>query len=256
MGNSMPDVDREQELLDEKQKIEYCLDERFVLSDGKKHKLAIICPGGGYERVCSFIEGTPIARRLNALGISAFIVYYRCKTPFPAPLDDLAKAVRFILENAEKYNLETENYSVWGASAGGHLAACFGTESLGYPKYNLPKPGAIILEYPVISMDKSITHLGSRENLIGNNPTAQLEALTSLENQVTSAYPRAFFWCGKDDTSVPCENSIRFAKALENSKIDHCFTLYESAPHGLGPGTGSQAEGWIERAVNFWINQN
>ena len=77
----------------------YALDERFVLRDGKRHPLAVIVPGGGYGMVCSFIEGTPVARKLNELGISAFIVYYRTrkKARYPAPQEDLARAIREIL---------------------------------------------------------------------------------------------------------------------------------------------------------------
>ena len=42
-------------------------------------RCVILCPGGAYRKVCSYIEGAPIARRLNELGISAYIVYYRVK---------------------------------------------------------------------------------------------------------------------------------------------------------------------------------
>lgn len=81
------DLDRKQTLKDVYRPNQYKLDDRFVLHDGETHKCAIICPGGGYGMVCSFIEGTPIARRLNAMGISAFIVYYRVrkKALYPNP---------------------------------------------------------------------------------------------------------------------------------------------------------------------------
>ena len=64
---------------------------KYLLKDGKKHKAAIIVPGGAYERVCSGGEGRAIAERLNALGYSAFVIYYRCKDKslFPSPMDDL-----------------------------------------------------------------------------------------------------------------------------------------------------------------------
>lgn len=125
---------------------------------------AVICPGGGYGVVCSFIEGVPYAKKLNEMGCSAFVVHYRikAKAKFPAPQDDLDRAVEDILGRAEELNLDMQGYSVWGSSAGGHLAASFGTETMGYPKYNLPKPGALILTYPVITMGEK-THLESRE---------------------------------------------------------------------------------------------
>ena len=150
------DIDPEQYEKDNSRKENaYALDDRFVIRDGKRHPFAVICPGGGYTMVCSFIEGVPYARKLNEMGISAFIVYYRVKDQarFPAPQDDLAQAVRDIFAKADEYLLDTAHWSVWGSSAGGHLAASFGTANMGYSHYDLPKPEALILTYPVISKD-------------------------------------------------------------------------------------------------------
>lgn len=236
----------------------YQLDDRFVLRDGKKHPFAVICPGGGYGMVCSFVEGVPLARKLNEMGISAFIVYYRVrrKAKFPNPQDDLAKAVREILENAEHYLLETENYSVWGASAGGHLAASFGTESMGYVHYNLPKPGAMVLTYPVISLELGLTHQGTRDNLLGKKPTQEQVVACSVDMAVTEKYPPTYIWCGTTDTTVSPENTRRMAAALECVGVScHC-DIFPDVGHGVGLGIGTAAEGWIHRAVAFWQQQN
>ena len=74
--------------------------EKYILRDGKKHPVAIICPGGGYHRVCSFIEGLPYARKLNNMGYSAIVVHYRSgsKYPYPVPQKDLARAIKLIFE--------------------------------------------------------------------------------------------------------------------------------------------------------------
>lgn len=79
---------------------------------------AVICPGGGYSLVCSFMEGLPYAKKLNEMGYSAFVVHYRVKkkAKFPAPQDDLARAIKDILGRAGALNLDTEGYSVWGSS--------------------------------------------------------------------------------------------------------------------------------------------
>ena len=79
MADSRIDLDKRQTLRDVYRPNRYALDTRFVLRDGGTHPFAVICPGGAYQVVCSYIEGTPIARRLNELGISAFIVYYRVR---------------------------------------------------------------------------------------------------------------------------------------------------------------------------------
>ena len=121
----------------------------YLLKDGKSHPVAIVCPGGGYRRVCSFVEGHPYAKKLNAMGCHAVVVYYRVNVlaRYPAPQDDLARAVRVVHAHAEEWNLDMNGYSVWGSSAGGHLAASFGTENMGYVHYDLPKPGALILTF-------------------------------------------------------------------------------------------------------------
>lgn len=78
----------------------------YVIRDGRKHPFALVCPGGAYEMVCSFIEGLPYVKKLNEMGYSAFVLYYRCseKAKFPAPQDDLARALRSILGRAEQLN--------------------------------------------------------------------------------------------------------------------------------------------------------
>ena len=259
-GSANPDVIPEQAAADIQRIMKpetnvYALDDRFVLRDGKKHPAAVIVPGGGYGMVCSFIEGVPFARRLNELGISAVIAYYRVapKAAYPAPQDDLARAVKEVFDRAEEFCLDTENYSVWGASAGGHLAASFGTENMGYLKYGLPKPGTIVLCYPVITMDPTLTHMGTRDNLIGAESGADAEEFAGIEHHVTSAYPRTYLWCGDVDSCVPAENSRMMDRALAAAGIDHLFELIPDVDHGVGPGSDTAAAGWIDRAVKFWL---
>lgn len=232
----------------------YRLDDRFVIQDGKKHPFAILVPGGGYSMVCSFIEGVPVARKLNQQGISAFIVYYRTKKKavFPAPMDDLARAVKYVFDNAERYHLDVKNYSVWGGSAGGHLAALFGTETVGYAKYGLPKPGAMVLAYPVITMERDKTHIISHDNFLGKNADRAAETLTSAEQQVTGDYPRTFIWCSDDDDVVNPDNTRAMVAALKSAGVPVESEIYHGVAHGAGPATGTVAEKWMDEAVRFW----
>ena len=93
----------------------------YLIKDGKPHPVAVICPGGGYRRVCSFIEGYPFAKKLNAMGYHAAVVYYRVNklARYPAPQEDLARAIRELHDKAQEWQLDMKGYSVWGSSAGG-----------------------------------------------------------------------------------------------------------------------------------------
>ena len=227
--------------------------EKYVLKDGKKHPFALICPGGGYNMVCSFVEGRPYAQELNKRGYSAFVVHYRCKAKgrFPAPQEDVARALNYVLEHAEEWKLEKEGYSLWGASAGGHLAASMGTKTMGFAKYGLPNPAVIILSYPVVTMGDR-THPGSRENLLGEDITkAQIE-FTSIENQITSEYPPTFVWYGDADSVVDPVNSKMLAEVLQKNNIPYKVQEYKGVDHGVGLGEGLACEGWLDEAVSFW----
>lgn len=240
------------EWFDTNRKNRYAL-KPYLVRDGQVHPVAVICPGGGYRRICSFIEGHPYAKALNRLGYHAVVLYYRVReqAAFPNPQDDLARAVREVLSHARDWKLDTTGYSLWGSSAGGHLAGSFGTESMGYKHYHLPKPGAIILSYPVVSMGEK-AHPGSRNFLLGLHPTQDQIQKTSLEHQITPAYPPTFLWWGDQDECVDPDNSRMLQKALEENHIPCQCREYPKVTHGVGLGKGRPCQGWFEDAVAFW----
>lgn len=225
----------------------------YLLKDGKTHPVAVITPGGGYRRVCSFIEGVPYAKKLNAMGYHAFVVYYRVRelAQYPAPQEDLARAIREIQAHEKKWKLDLTGYSIWGSSSGGHLAASFGTDSMGYKNYHLPKPGALILTYPVVTMGEK-AHAGSVKFLLGPNPTPHALAMASIEKQITRDYPPTFLWWGDEDGSVDPDNSRMLSAALKEQGVPCVCTEYAHTDHGIGIGIGHPCEGWFEKAVAFW----
>lgn len=218
-----------------------------------KRKFAVVCPGGGYSSVCSIAEGFPVAKRLNELGYSAFVLQYRTgeAAGYPNPMDDLARSVQFILEHARELDVDTENYALAGFSAGGHLAASFGTETLGYKKYGIQKPAAIFLGYPVITMGEK-ANVGSRDRLLRESASEEERKQYSIEQQITENYPPVFLWQCEKDSSVPIENTIMLAKKLEEWKIPYLYETFAGEDHGWGIGTGTAAEGWLDRAADFW----
>ena len=219
-------------------------------------RFLLIVPGGGYYNVCSFVEGFPFAKRCNELGISAFVLQYRTFSGahYPNPQEDAAQAVRYILEHAEVFDLAGTDYAVCGFSAGGHLAASFCVEQLGYGRFGVPKPQAVLLGYPVITMT-DLTHDGSRQNLLAEDANDdKLRMLYSVEKQVTAAYPPTYLWNCEADDVVPAENSAMLESALRKCGVPVTHEIFPGTTHGWGMGDGTPAQGWFERAIAFWKN--
>lgn len=223
----------------------------YLIRDGKTHPFAVICPGGAYHMVCSYVEGVPFAKALNRRGYHAFVVYYRTdeKARYPHPQQDLQRAFKEILAHAEEWRLETEGWSLWGSSAGGHLAASFCAE-----EGDTPKPAALVLIYPVVTMGEH-THVQSRENLLGKEPDPQMIERLSVEKHISSGFPPTFLWNGNADTLVDPINSRMLETALERAGIPHLAEEYEGIEHGAGLALGTNAEPWFEHAVAFWEQQ-
>ncbi len=223
----------------------------YLINDGKKHPFAVICPGGGYSMVCSAGEGRPFAEKLNKLGCHAFVVYYRVKkkAEYPNPQRDLKRAIEEIFAHREEWRLDTECWSVWGSSAGGHLAASYFTE-----KWGTPKPDALVLIYPVISMGEH-THKGSRDNLLGKNASEEMIKRLSVEQNIDSDYPPVYVWYGTADDTVAPVNTKMLTEALEKAAVPYRAEEYEGIGHGAGLATGTVAEPWFEHAVDFWKSQ-
>ena len=115
------------------------------------------------------------------------------------------------------------------------------------------KPDFAILIYPVISFDNTITHQGSRNNLIGADASAEKIKFFSNELQVTADTPPVFIVHAGDDHSVPVENSLRFYKACQDNKVKAEMHIYPEGGHGFGMYNKTTTDNWMERLKN-WIN--
>jgi acetyl esterase/lipase len=227
----------------------------------------LICPGGGYYLQAYDWEGTDMARWLNSVGIAAFVLKYRlpywskpgCSEHIA--LDDARRAMQMIRSQAATYKIDPAKIGVMGFSAGGHLAASLSVHyEGGMPASTDPvgrvssRPDFSILVYPVISLDTTVSHGGSRKNLLGPNPKPELISRFSCELQVNENTPPAILIHASDDTGVPVENSIRYYQALIKHKRPAALYIYPEGGHGFAIAHGKgfistwtkQVEGWLQ----------
>jgi acetyl esterase/lipase len=203
----------------------------------------IVAPGGGYQNLAMNHEGRQVANWLNSLGVTAFVLKYRLgpKYRHPVELGDAQRAIRIVRARAQEFGVLPDRIGMMGFSAGGHLASTAGTHfDAGSAQAPDPidrvssRPDFLILGYPVISFDSSITHAGSLRNLLGDNPDPALVQLLSNELQVTPQTPPTFIFHTNADTGVVAENSVRFYLALRKAKVPAELHIFEPGPHGVG----------------------
>lgn len=229
----------------------------------RKRPAIIICPGGGND-YCSEREGEPIAVRFLAFGINAFVLRYSCyKKKFPTALLECAAAVKYVRENAEKYDIDPDKIAVAGFSAGGHLAACMSnfwdsdilTKPLGCTPEDI-KVNASMLCYAVLTSIPEYTHEGTIANLLADEPE-RIRTLVSMEDRVSKNTPPTFLWHCADDGCVPVENSLFYMTALSKNKIPFESHIYEWGGHGLAlcDKTTSTWEGHIQPVAAAWSAQ-
>ena len=215
----------------------------------------------GLKNVCVVGGGVgcaialPIARELHEQGYAVFSLRYRIgwEAGDDAPLEDLARAIRFVMDNADTFGVSTEDYALLGYSSGGQIAGVFGNEEKGWGRYGVPKPGVLLLAYPINNFfgAKPAYHL-----LMDTDRLERRYYSYTVSKLVTPDYPPTFLWYGRNDAMLkafvyPLQGPT-LAKALEASGVPNRVEVYDNAKHGIGIGVGTDAEGWVERAAEFW----
>ena len=225
----------------------------------------VVCPGGGYAGLTYTFEGVSQATWLNSIGISAFVLRYRLPNDefmekrCDGPLQDVQQAIRFVRSHAAEYGINSDHIGVMGFSAGGHLASVAAThfnDNVYTPAENVSaRPDFSVLVYPVITMEPSYTHSGSREALIGLDADQALTDRFSSEKQVTKETPTAFLVHALDDNLVPYANSISYANALREKGVECELHLYARGDHGLRSKPNETQSFWHD-ACEKWFRMN
>lgn len=215
----------------------------------------ISCPGGAYYGVALWHEGHQMAQWFNARGITFAVLRYRMPHSghYEVPLSDAEQAMLTLRRRAAEWGLNPDKIGVMGFSAGGHLASTLATH------YSSPqtRPAFQILLYPVVSMDRAISHGGSRDALIGPQAPEELVELFSNEKQVTAATPKAFIAASADDDLVSAHNSLRYFGALMDAGVMSTLHIYPRGGHAWSfndsfiykPEWSGELDKWLRQEI-------
>ncbi|MDE7263371.1 MAG: hypothetical protein K2N64_01740 [Anaeroplasmataceae bacterium] len=196
----------------------------FFFRGEKNAPFAVTCAGGGWAYVGAMHDSFPHALELSKRGYNAFAIIYRpgAQTAY----EDLARAISFIFMNAKALGVDTNGYSVWGGSAGGRMTATiasYGVEAFGGNSL-IPKPSTAVIQYT-----------GHTDyNPMGEVPT--------------------FVTVGENDGIANYQTMKRRIDILNAMGVPTEYHAYRGLGHGFGLGVGTIAEGWLDLAVEFWMN--
>ena len=237
---------------------------------GKENNVAVlVIPGGGYWGLWFDKEGVDVAKWLNSIGVSAFVLKHRlphweskdCRSK--VALMDAQRAMRIIRKNSKIWNIDSNKIGVLGFSAGGHLASTLSTHhDNGLDLSDLEieqtssRPDFSILVYPVITMNRPYAHNGSRENLLGKIPSQEYLDYYSNDLQVREDTPPAILIHSDDDKGVLPENSIQYYLALRKYNIPAALHIWEDGGHGYGLGNDKGSiKSWAKICEEWMIQR-
>lgn len=195
----------------------------FYFRGEENARFAILNAGGGFMYVGAMQDSFPHALELSKNGYNAFALIYRPDAD--KAMEDLARAVAFIHDNQDKLKVDVSSYSVWGGSAGGRMAAwlgSYGTDSFGEKEY--PQPSAVIMQYTGLS-------------------------------EVTGHEPPTYACVGTSDLIANYQVMENRINEIKLNGTDAQIEVFDGLPHGFGLGEGTNAEGWINHAIEFWKRQ-
>lgn len=180
---------------------------------------------GGFSYVGSLHEGFPHAVEISKKGLNAFVLKYRAGSGWKAS-EDLAAAISFIEENADTLGASKEGYSLWGSSAGARMAGDIALNGTAYyGGLDLPKPGAVIIAY-------------------------------TGHSTYSPGFPPTFITVSADDPIASASVVDRRVHNLKRAGGTVEYHRFKHAGHGFGTGVGTDAAGWIDDAVQFWMNNS
>lgn len=239
----------------------------YAPADKNTGAAVIICPGGGYGGLAYDMEGTEVAERFAANGVTGIVLKYRMpraaetQGQVPWPIQDGQRAIQTIRARAAEWKIDPARIGILGFSAGGHLAATVSNQVVAADANATDavlkvgsRPDFSVLIYPVITFDPMVGHTGSARSLLGKDAPPELVQRYSNDLQVNAQTPPAFLVHAADDP-VKVGNSERYVAALTEANVPHEFLRFDTGGHGFGMGIkGGDPATWPDRCL-AWMDK-
>lgn len=230
----------------------------YFPAETKGGKYVLVMSGNVLNKTANLSEGYATAWQLHELGYTVFVLRYRVfqQAKNNAPIDDLGHALEYITRNADAFGVQPEKYALLGYSSGGHLAGIFANREKGYGNYEIPKPGALLLGYPINDFFeyKPVYHL-----MMDPQTLKERYYEWTISDCVEEGYPPVYHWYGWNDYVFPLlwypAQRPALTKALKTYDVPYKEVIYRDATHGVGTGKNTDAEGWLSDAAAFWEEQ-
>jgi len=198
-------------------------------------------------------EGHEVAKWLNTLGYAGIVLKYRMPNGHDnIPLSDAQQALRLVRQNSSEWNIDPKKVGITGFSAGGHLASTVETHFTD----SITRPDFAILFYPVVTMNPAITHQGSLNLLLGENPSEEKRNKYSNELHVTPQTPPTILFQCSDDRTVPAGNSIEFYNSLLKNKVPASLYVFPTGGHGWGMNDAFSYKAIWQDLLKKWLHDN
>lgn len=197
-------------------------------AENNRNTAIVIFPGGGYFNVNMEFMGVAFAKWLVERGFTAIVVKYRSPNGIPEVVgEDALQALLVVRQKAAEWNIPSDKIGVCGYSSGGNIASWLCNTAA-----DDIRPNFQILFYPVISLKDDFTHVPTRENFLGKQPSAELIAAHSSELHVTDKVPTTFIALSDNDAIVPPIATAKYYVALKKSKVHACMYIFPTGGHG------------------------
>ncbi|MGI9200749.1 MAG: alpha/beta hydrolase [Woeseiaceae bacterium] len=217
----------------------------------------LVVPGGGYDAVAIFHEGSEIAQAFVDRGISAAVLKYRvpdeqtATKPEQVPFADFRRGMELLRAEQVEAGVSDGKIGVVGFSASGHLALY----SMVHPD---PEP-ALNVDFAILAYGTSKLNPTNRDwlekNLYYRSLDEEEERHEALLDWVTEVTPPAFLVHAVDDNISHYTETTNLADALRAKGVAAEVHLFAKGGHGFGPGRDSDGTNqWLDLAAN-WVKR-